>query len=338
MDFGAFRRFGLPMSYREWAVVVFLHAFLIWNYWLLHRNLHGIAVTYFLEFLLRLGIVGGWAVVTVGTFVLLHVMTKGRQRHRLAGRVLKIAFATAVILLPLEYVSSAIEARRNAPLPLTVDLPAKPDVHIATIGGSTMRGFPYDLQYGIGRVVHWQLQRIYPEQKFVLDNVAVTGINLEQAIARINEASGFPDILIVYSGHNEFFHDTEGLALARRTHWPFVDDFARTSPLFRTLHRYLAQHAAMPMPGLEKPTVCGSPLCPDYVMQERLEAYTEHLRRLFEWAESNGVHVVYLCTGIRRHKPGAKCLDGRQQFERRHCETMGQNSQPAGTGGHIRIH
>ena len=289
----AVRFYGWPRKRSEWVTTTGLHLFLVWNYWLIDNNLHSLALTYLTEFLFRLAIMGGWGLVFVGVATFGHVVAMRHRRHRHAGRVLKASFATTLVLLPLELTSSFLESRQSAPLPLSIDLPKSPNVHIATIGGSTMLGFPYDPNFGIGRVVTLQLQRLFPQHQFVLDNAAQTGIHLEGAIARINRASAFPDIVILYSGHNEFFHDTEDLAMARRTHWAGIDDVARFSPLFRTLHRYLAQYAALPNPGLGAPSILGRRICPEYVLSERVQIYAGHMRRLFDWARDNDIKVVY---------------------------------------------
>ena len=208
--------------------------------------------------------------------------------------VLRICFACTVVIVPLEFTAGLIEDARRAELPLPEELKPSDTVHIAAIGGSTMRGFPYDPHYGIGQVAVWQLRQMFPEHRIVLDNLAQTGISLEQAKARLWHSEALPDVVIVYSGHNEFFHGQDELTAARKTGWGAADQFFRRSSLFRVLNGIVAQYAMIVhKEGDVRAQLCSIKISPDYLLEKRVQRYQMQLEQLFQWATSNNVAVVY---------------------------------------------
>src|SRR5262249_43217816 len=54
------------------------------------------------------------------------------------------------------------------------------------------------------RIITWQLGRAFPGRTFRTDNRAWPGITLESAIERLTGLERRPDLLLIYSGHNEF--------------------------------------------------------------------------------------------------------------------------------------
>jgi hypothetical protein len=56
----------------------------------------------------------------------------------------------------------------------------------------------------LDQIIAWQLGRAFPGRTFIADNRADLGLTLELAIGRLSGLERRPDLLIVYSGHNEF--------------------------------------------------------------------------------------------------------------------------------------
>jgi tetratricopeptide (TPR) repeat protein len=91
------------------------------------------------------------------------------------------------------------------PRPFAVPKPAG-TFRIVVIGGSTVIGFPYAPELSFPRHLEIMLQAQWPEQRVEVLNAGVTAVNsfaeadlLEQALACQ------PDLVIVYTGHNEFY-------------------------------------------------------------------------------------------------------------------------------------
>lgn len=286
---------GLPQTTGAWCTVFLLHLVLCASTVLLHTGNRHWAWIQGVALLLRVTVACGWLSVAVGGAVLLETIRRQKLRWQpWIPRALRICFACAVVIIPLELTARSIENSRRQKLPFPEHLKTSDAVHIATIGGSTMLGFPYEPHYGIGRVVLWQLRQMFPNQEFVLDNLALTGINLEQAIARLNEPGVLPDIVVVYSGHNEFFHHMEELAIARKSSWGNVDRLFRWSSLFRVLDSIVAQYSmGVSRDGDIRDRLCGMKISPDYLLERRVQRYRRQLEQLFQWADASGVSVVY---------------------------------------------
>ena len=77
---------------------------------------------------------------------------------------------------------------------------------VAAISGSTMQGFLYSPHYGIAQVAEWRLRQSLAEE-FEVTNLAMTRASLAVAAAEFKKLDRQPDLPIVYSSHNEFFHE-----------------------------------------------------------------------------------------------------------------------------------
>lgn len=77
-------------------------------------------------------------------------------------------------------------------------------IDVATIGGSSARGVPFHPYLSLDRIITWQLGRAFPDKTFREDNRAELGLTLERAIEQLDGLKRRPDMLIIYSGHNEF--------------------------------------------------------------------------------------------------------------------------------------
>ena len=91
------------------------------------------------------------------------------------------------------------------PLPEAAAKPAaNREVSIVVVGESSARGEPYHPWVSVGQIVAWQLQRVFPETRFHVDVLAEGGLCLEQSVLLLYELNRRPDLVVVFSGHNEF--------------------------------------------------------------------------------------------------------------------------------------
>jgi len=77
-------------------------------------------------------------------------------------------------------------------------------IDIVTVGESSAKGFPFAPKTSLDRIIAWQLGRVFPDRTVRADNRAESGCTLEKAIQRLDGLERRPDLIIIYSGQNEF--------------------------------------------------------------------------------------------------------------------------------------
>ena len=79
-------------------------------------------------------------------------------------------------------------------------------VRIFVMGGSTTAGFPYGNNMMFSRILHKQLEMLYPNQKVEVINIAMSAINSYTLLDFIDEVlEQKPDLILIYAGHNEYY-------------------------------------------------------------------------------------------------------------------------------------
>ena len=288
------RTCGRPTTPGAWVSVLTAHLAMLVLLSLLATGRYDWAKFQILEGLLRLLLSLIWLLPMCGLLLIAETVRRRKLRWRrwVPGGI-RLCLGATLVLVGVEGTALLIEHQKQLG-PITTSLPQSPggEIRVAAIGGSTMLGFPYDPEWGIGNVAVCQLRQLFPDQHFVLDNVAITGMNLELAIGQISHLQYRPDILLIYSGHNEYFHDLDELTEARKTAWR-VDDLLYYSPAFRLISPLLAQRSANFVGHEGGKKLCGRKLCPDSLERTRLQRYSDQLRALFRWAASGHVTVLY---------------------------------------------
>lgn len=286
--------YGLPDSRREWCIVFFGHVTAGFVTLLTVTGNFRWFESLVAESLYRLVIFGLWLMPVAAFLLICETVRRGKLRwHPVVPKALRFLLGGTMVLIGLEGSALLIE-RLNAARPIETELPEAPDgeVRVVTIGGSSMLGFPYEPDWSIGKVVVQQLGVWFPDRRFVLDNIAQTGVNLEQAVSRINSLQYLPSVLIVYSGHNEYFHNLEELKTARTTAWGAFDELLAWSPTFRVVRPIIAGRSTnnfrFPFRNIFRYRQC-----PAHVEQNRLARYRNHFRQLYQWAARNDVTVVH---------------------------------------------
>ncbi len=77
-------------------------------------------------------------------------------------------------------------------------------LRILVIGESSGRGEPYHPWLSVGQIVGWQLERVFPGRPIEVDMWAAGGATLELMHQKLARLTYRPDVLLVFSGHNEF--------------------------------------------------------------------------------------------------------------------------------------
>jgi hypothetical protein len=89
-------------------------------------------------------------------------------------------------------------------LPTRFEDQVKNEVNVVVIGGSYAYGLPFEKWLSTGHIVAWKLGEVIPDRRFHLDGLAEPGVHLERMHQKLAAYPKRPDLLIVYSGHNEF--------------------------------------------------------------------------------------------------------------------------------------
>ena len=93
-----------------------------------------------------------------------------------------------------------INLRSNFP-----DPPGDHEIDLVVMGSSSAQGVPYDRWVSIGKIVAWKLEEAIPGRPIHLNVIARAGDTLEMQHKILSNVSRRPDLLIIYSGHNEFY-------------------------------------------------------------------------------------------------------------------------------------
>jgi hypothetical protein len=163
--------------------------------------------------------VSGWAVALAscsGTFVFGAAVIRARRRHVSClrpARALAVCLSFLAGLAVAETLASArkrlilgsAQAGDGGPrLPRALRGSGGDDVTLVVMGESSAVGIPYESWFSIGRILTWQLEQVLPRRQFRLELLAEAGATLEQQHEKLKRLTVRPDVLIVYSGHNEF--------------------------------------------------------------------------------------------------------------------------------------
>jgi len=85
-------------------------------------------------------------------------------------------------------------------------------IRVFCIGESTMYGYPYPENINAPRFLRQRLEAMYPQRKFEIINLGIPAISSTVIVDLVKNVLNYePDLLIVYSGHNEFY-GTYGVA------------------------------------------------------------------------------------------------------------------------------
>lgn len=302
---------GRPRTGREWRGVV------LWNGWIAATTAAfalqwtRYALFWGMEIGLRVLISGLWIFAAVGLpIVAVWLWLRSRSRSRRSAVLPRYWFATVVFLLAAEPLAAlwSIKQPDDPPLELPENLPAPPagEWHIAAIGGSTTAGSPYHPRFGIPAVMKWRLEQALRRDsdgdsasgsapvRLVVRNLAKMGYNLRLAATQLGELRYRPHLLLVYTGHNEFYHDLDKLNTVYEPPFEGVDRWLNRSALFRladgllsplVAHQRLRTHIDRQL--VDHPIVTAAE------GRERFARFQRQLNELAEYCQRSGIDTLW---------------------------------------------
>lgn len=164
---------------------------------------------------------------------------------------------------------------------------------ILVVGGSTVAGFPYPFELALPRQLQVVLEQQSPDRRFEVLNAGITAINTGSEVDIVRQAvAAEPDLIIVHSGHNEFYgpggeaSTASGLA-------------PRLYPLLRVLRRLRvfqlgSSLVALPLQGHPLETLPADIAIPldGPVFARALSSYEAHLRQMAALATEAGIPIL----------------------------------------------
>jgi hypothetical protein len=167
----------------------------------------------------------------VMAFLLFKSHRARRSRPLLArGVLLGGSCFFALLLLELGSAGWRLWMHRYPELPMSFPAEAADEFRIVVVGGSSAAGEPYRPWISVGQIVAWRLGQAMPERRFECEIVAELGDSLEDQHRRLAALKRRPNMVIIYSGHNEFTARYE----EEREGWL---DEEPGSPLFQAFYR-----------------------------------------------------------------------------------------------------
>ena len=177
-------------------------------------------------------------------------------------------------------------------LPTTPGPPTQaPDEYvIVVLGESSATGEPFQGHTSVADILAWQLGRLVPGRRYVVDMKARAGIGLDLALRNLREIERRPDAVLLYSGHNEFqarFRWSRSVEHYRHApileRWSLRQRFAAVSSTYFLLDRALErQRISFAPPKEVTRSLVDVPTCSPAEYEE-VVWYFE--RRLEQWLE-----------------------------------------------------
>lgn len=208
------------------------------------------------------------------------------------------------------------------------------------VGGSSAAGFPYPPAYGFSSWLERRLAARFPDMQIEIVNAAVAGYSSRRVLIVVRELAAYePDLVIVYSGHNEWAERRYYSSLIDMHPWLFaLRERLMTSRVFNLLSHLVVRSARPPEEALERfiedqqnefqemfAVFSRRAEGHDYANPEEIEQrdrlYRANLDEIARAAEAAGARVMFLslsqnfadwAPGASGHRPG---LDDAERSE-----------------------
>jgi hypothetical protein len=196
-------------------------------------------------------------IIMLGLVALGLRLARARRRGQARPWTARMGLLLGSLLLAVliaEGVAGVWRARAHR-LPSFPDLPTRFDdrengeLNVVVLGGSYAYGLPFEKWLSTGHIVAWKLGQALPDRHVRLDVLAEPGVHLEKMHQKLAAYRRHPDLVIIFSGHNEFTY---------RFRWS------------RSVDHYLDEAPARPRRLLKELAAACSPLCG--VIQDAIEA------------------------------------------------------------------
>lgn len=273
-----------------------------------------------LRLALRALVFVAWAfVLLVGVYLfqrLRRSLQLSDQSTRSLGLLGKCWFSTAltlcllegscVVLKQLQLDARAKLSEKKLELPGNLPTPPAGEWHLAAIGGSTMLGWPYQphvsipqlasrtlIQQTQGRSESSEATKTRPP-RVVVHNLALAGINFRQAVRELNTLQYRPQCLLVYSGHNEFYHEIIDFSAEENIPSLALDRWWKLSPTIRVFDELIVTQFKQDLRlSPELRSLIDHPLASNELLASRVERFYSHLEELALYCQQNKIQTVW---------------------------------------------
>lgn len=290
-----------PISRRAFMIAIIWHGILFGVEFLIWNGQFKLVTFQVLELILRIACIVMYGYSAVGAVITGRLIYRRMKGRRSATWPAKLWMAVLISLGLIEPLAGILEAQKHVAtekeraLNLPLELPPHPqdEVHVVALGGSTMLGHPYEPHFGIPNVVELLLNKWFPTKKIKVTNLAVGGINLRLALNQLNELEVRPDLILLYSGHNEFYHDIPEFRPRLNPTIHAVDDWLAFSATFRMLDDILSRKAMMYELTDSRRSLIESPLTTEQIASTRRQRYRNQLETFAMWCRDRKVQTLW---------------------------------------------
>jgi hypothetical protein len=235
--------------------------------------------------------------VAVAIGVLLRDRRRGR-RHPLLARAVLLGVSALMGLVLLEGMAAAWErwTNRMPALPSRFAEGSPPgSLHIVVIGGSSALGEPFRPWLSIGQVLEWRLQEGLPDRRVTLTILARLGACLKDMHAELTTLRRRPDLLVIYSGHNEFvarYEEERDAGLSEEPAGRWLDAIYHASlrsPFCRLAYHVISRNRLDgPPPRLSRHKLIDPPQCTPSEYAAVRADFGRRLEAIVAWCERIG--------------------------------------------------
>ncbi len=284
----------LPQNkFRHTALALVPAIVLLGGVYLIYVGVFDWVVIWMLELAVCVTIMSVWCLVIVGGLCLSAGRAACFENRRL---VLRIWFAGVMFLVTAELGAWVVEHRfgdyplKELSLPDHYIEGSRNTFHIASIGASTMQGSPYHSKLSIPNILHELLKNT--DQSVMISNLAEGGINMRRAAEKLRELKVRPDLLLIYTGHNEFFYNIPDLQSELRLPRRVVDPVLEWSSFYKLMTSLIPQYERSKELGpLHKSILRDSPYT-DEIVKKRIKTFEFHFRQLVSHCARHDISVL----------------------------------------------
>ncbi len=192
-------------------------------------------------------------------------------------------------------------------------------LRIFTLGGSSSCGFPWNAEVAFTAVLGDVLTAAHPDRHIEAINVSGISYAMHRLAIVADELVGYePDILIIYSGHNEFIERSFFDQLKSRSDWQNrLERFFLHSRLYSFLRRLLT---APDLSGRGRFQVFVRRETDTYTEEQKrkiVDEYENGIRGIVRLAHERGAKVIIatLPANLRQWRPQESILPGQMESE-----------------------
>ena len=261
------------------------------------------------EGLLRAVLIG-YGGLLIMSVVALPIMAALLRRSRGSGRARPFlmratlaGFLCFFSLALLEAGSAAWRAwmHRFPKLPTTFSAGDPDEYRIVVLGGSSALGEPYRPWLSVGQIIAWRLGEAMPKRRFECEILAWLGDSLEDQHVKLASITRRPNMVIIYSGHNEYAaryeEEREGWLDEEPRHWLLRPIYAISvySPFCRLAFEVISKNRLDEGPPLHgRHRLIDPPQCSPAEAEEIRADFDRRLEALTTYSEQIGALPVLI--------------------------------------------